>query len=360
VPQDDQDELDYLFSELQASEEEAKGAGPRTVRRGRKAVPAAIGTGRRDTGFNPFTLALKMGYAAAIIIVLIFVTKTAYNYWTSPDRRLPAAERQAARNKKADADDRSRDERKSGKRGLLGAKLSKKTGGIYVSSVPSGALVRVRSVDGQSSSEIFRDPKAQRCTSNSVMELSSGKYEVAVAVKVNDSTLRKYPGYRELRRQLDAGAPKTVLDAYFLPDGAEGVTTVVLPNRPMLLVRNYKCEVIGKEWTPLTSLFLPDRPLSEVIRFLPRKKSYGFDDADVEWELDYYGVPQSERKYIIDALHRVGMVMYRVPNESVYRCFVIQTDGSVTARPYSDPRESRIGGGGAAAPPKGGSSGPPP
>ena len=333
VPADDQSELDYLFSELEASEAEAKGAPPRTVRRGRRPA-GTIGTGRADTGFNPFSLVLKMGYSAAIIIVLILVSKSAYQYWTSPGRSgdpdRPLVERTERDSPK---------QRHGGKRGLLATKLATKKGGIYVSSVPSGALVRVRLKGSGEAVEVFRDPEAQQCTADTALSLDPGRYEVAVAVKINDASLRKYPDYVAFRRKIDAGGGPAVLDAYFLPDGAQEVTTVELPNRPILLLRKYDCEVIGKDWSPLVALFLPDRPLADVIRFLPRKQSYGFEDADVEWELDYYGVRQSDRKYIIDALHRVGMVMYRGRDGSTYRCFAIHMlDGSVTAREYKDPR----------------------
>ena len=339
VPVDDETELDYLFSELEASEAEAKGAPPRTVHRGRRRPPGTIGTGRPDTGFNPFALVLKMGYAAAIIIVLILVFDRVFEYWTSPERQERSAERQAAREEQSDDDRSERSQRKSTKLGLLAAKLSGKKGGIYVNSVPTGAMIRVRPKGTGDAIEVFRDLQAEAYTSNAAIELAAGHYEVGVAIRVNDSHLRTYPDYRALRHEIDSGAPTAVLEAYFLPDNAYQVTTVELLNRPILLVRKYKCEVVGKEWTPLTALFLPDKPVSQLIKFLPRKNSYGFDDADVEWELDYYGVQPNDWKYITKALHRVGMVMYRNATDSTYSCFMIHLeDGSVITRSHRDHR----------------------
>jgi len=322
-----------------------------------------IGTGRPDTGFNPFALVLKMGYAAAIIIVLILVSTRVFKYWKSPERQQRSAERQAARKDEPDRDRSEPSQRKSAKLGLFaGKKLSSKKGGIYVNSVPSGAMIRVRPKGTGDAIEIFRDPQAQAYTSKGAIELPAGCYEVAVAVKINHPTLREYPDYVSFRRKIDAGGGKTVLDAYFLPDGADEVTTVELPYRPMLFVRKYKCEVIGKEWTPLTALFLPDRPISQLIKFLPRKDSYGFDDADVEWELDYYGVHPNDWKYITKALHRMGMVMYRSPTDSTYSCFMIHLlDGSMTTRSHKDHRKlpGRADGEAAPAQFRGKATGPP-
>ena len=355
VPQDDQDDLDYLFSEVEASEAEAKGASPKKMRRGRRRTVGAIATGRADTGFNPLGVALKMAYVAALVIVLIVVAKVSYNAWMSSGGGLSGYDREKAKQAKNEPKQGSKNQKKpSGRQGLVVVKsLNLKKGGIYVSSVPPGAMVRVRKDETATIPEIFRDPEAKRCTANSPVELEPGRYEVAVGVKVNDGNLRKYPEFIALRRKIDSGAPKSVLEAYFLPDGADEITTVELPNQPILIVRKYECEVIGTDWTPLTALFLPDRPLSELMRHLPRTVAYGFNNEDVDWELDYFEVPSADRKLMVDALHRVGMVMYRIPDSATYRRFQINlTEGSLTAAIYRDPRKSVSGGAKSGRPPR--------
>ncbi|MCP4250612.1 MAG: hypothetical protein GY778_26515 [bacterium] len=363
VPQDDQDDLDYLFSEVEASGAEAKGAPPKKIRRGgRRRTAGAITTGRADTGFNPLGVALKMAYVAALVIVLIVVAKVSYNAWTSSGGGgLSGYEQDRAKRPKKDTEPGSKnDKERVGRKGLLTVKsLNTRKGGVYVSSVPPGAMVRVRNVEAASILEIFRDPEAQRCTTNSPVELEPGRYEVAVGVKVNDGNLRKYPEYVALRRKIDSGAPNSVLEAFFQPDGADDMTTVVLPNQPILIVRKYEREVIGKDWTPLTAVFLPDLPMSDLMRHLPRSPAYGFSDDDVKWELEYYGVPATDRKFIIDALHRVGLVMYPNPGRTTYRRFRINLmDGSLTAELFRDPRKSVSGASDSARPPRsGGNSG---
>jgi len=340
VPQDDQDELDMLFSEVESSEAEARGPAPKKVRRKPRSFPAAPSR-RSDEGFNPLAVALKMSYAAGILIVLIFVSKYAYNYWTSPDRKVPEIDRLSAEASKNAAETSGGSSASSGRKGLLTTQLRSGKGGLYVSSVPPEAMVRVRKPESGQVPEIFRDPKADRYTADVPIELDPGVYEVGVAVRVNDAALRDYPDYIKLRRQIDQGAPTAVLREYFLPDQAAEVATVELPNQPVLLVRKYTREVMGTEWTPLTALFLPDRAMAEQMRFLPRRMAYGFEDEDVEFELEYYGVRQADRKFILDALHRTGMVMYPEPGGAAYRCFIIHLlDGSLTSRLYHDDRRS--------------------
>ena len=85
---------------------------------------------------------------------------------------------------------------------------------------------------------------------------------------------------------------------------------------------------------------------------LPRKECYGFDEAYVKRELSYYGVPERDQRYLMDALRRVGMVMYQPPGEHYYRRFSLHlTDGTILSKRHEDPRPPGVGGSGAGAAP---------
>ncbi len=355
VPQNDEDDLDFLFSEVDSGGSggrgSTKGGTASKIRRQTKPKPAVIGRDAGGGGFDPFALALKMGYAAIIIIVLIVAGKYGYQAWQDVSNRVPKEEREERSAKRSeDRSSRGSDRRKSKQRGRIGlaSKLAKKLekkngGGIYVNSVPPGAMVRFRACSPDAPEEIFDDPEAEQAYASdpdNQLEPGPGLYEIAVAVRINDLRLRDYPGYDALSARIRQGAPDRELRDYFLPDGAEEVTTVELPNKPVYLVRKYKVEVVKGDWVPVTALFLPDRPLVELMPFLPHKGAYGVNDEETKWELSFYpGVPKTDWKLITDALRYVGKVMYRLDDQGGYLRFLVHpVDGAVTVREVEDTR----------------------
>jgi hypothetical protein len=343
VPVNEPDDLDSLFAEVEASESHTGGAVSRKTRRAmRRQAPG--GTTQRSTAvFNPFAVALKMAYVAAILIVMILVGRYVYQNWSSFDFGGGSKTKKVV--KEGGGRDRDSGGRKSRGLGLLTTRLNRKHGGIYINSVPAGALVRVRKREPDqgrpSAVAMFGDPDLETYKTNKAVELKAGRYDVVVAVRVSDPHLMvKYPGYKDLRRKIDQGkCTPALLDGFFMPDGASRAGTLELANVGALLYRQYERDVVGTDWTPLTSLFLPYGSPPNTAKYLPRKDSFGFDETYVTGELDYHGVPKRDQKTLIDVLRRVGLAVYQIPGERVYRCFSVNlSDGSIVYTTCEDPR----------------------
>ena len=359
VPVNEPGELESLFSEVAASDSQAPAAVSRKTRRAMKRSAPTVTTPRAGPGFNPFAVAMKMGYGAAIIIVLIVVGNYVYKKW--PTLSFSGGDRSPEVNKVDDEGDRAPGaKRKSRGRGLLITKLNKRRGGIYVNSVPAPALVRLRMREPEESHptalELFRDAELETHKTNKAIELKTGRYDVVVAVKIDNPHLMDYPGYVDLRYKIDDGlAVSGMLDGFFMPDGATEMGIIEMPDLiGTLLYRRYEREVVGADWTPLTSQFLPYGPVARLCKLLPRKDAYGFDEDYVKRELDYYGIPERDQMYLVDALRRVGMVVYQVPGERHFRRLSLTlTDGWIVSTLCEDPRPPDVRGGSVApAPPE--------
>ena len=82
----------------------------------------------------------------------------------------------------------------------------------------------------------------------------------------------------------------------------------------------------------LTALFLPDEPVSELIGYLPKDDGYALDQDQVESELSFWGVPETDHPYLLDALRKVGTITYRTGNPPSYRSFMIApVGGAITS-----------------------------
>ena len=87
VPISEPDDLDSLFSEVESSEGTAAGAPSRKQKRAMQQTGPAVRTERPALSFNPFAVAMKMAYGAAIIIVLIVVGHYVWSSWNEIDWR---------------------------------------------------------------------------------------------------------------------------------------------------------------------------------------------------------------------------------------------------------------------------------
>ena len=85
VPVNEPDDLDSLFAEVEASESQAGGTVSRKTRRAMQRKALGVSAQRSGAGFNPFAVALKMAYAAGILIVMILVGRYLYQNWDSFD-----------------------------------------------------------------------------------------------------------------------------------------------------------------------------------------------------------------------------------------------------------------------------------
>lgn len=326
VPDEREDQLDFLLSEVERSGEYES---PRK-RRATKPKPArgTAGPVRPRSDFNPFAVALKMCYLAIIITVVIVAGKYGYKQWVNFDRARPTAEgeqtdgsisSQAATTERQAA-------RSSAGRGLLWPKLPPNQSGLFLNSVPPGATVLVRRERDASDIPILKDSKVKfRGPAGRKITVSPGCYEVAVAVKLTDPGLMRLPGYHDARRAYDHPDTPTaervkVFENYFLPDRSKRITVETLSDYSQVIVRHYEVEVVKNSWTPETALFLPaDLALSQLMDFLPQKKVFGFDVDAVRVELSFRDVPEGDQQFIIDALYRIGMIPYRLEDQEVKR-----------------------------------------
>jgi hypothetical protein len=345
VPDKAEDEFESLFSEvadLEGGESVSAGTTiPRTRRQRTKAglAPKVARSAETGNGFNPFGWVLTMGYVAGVLIVVIVCVKLGYNYYVSESRKtLPGTE--AQRNDDRQAPDEFRGPapdpiNQPHRPGLIGVVLPSKKGGIYVNSVPKPATVRLRKRDQDTESlidEVFLDERADQAQTDGPIPLDPGEYEVVVALPINNKQLMSYPGYPGLRRLVQQGGSAGRMEDLFLPDESEEFDAFELPNRQWVVARLYHVEVIGTQWLALTALFLPDQPISELIRYLPVKDGYALDEEQVKSELSFWGVPEADHTYLLDALRKVGTITYRTGNPPSYRSFMIApVGGAITS-----------------------------
>jgi hypothetical protein len=338
-------DLEYLFSEVEKTgvyETESDRTRVKRMRGAKRGAKPQVQR-RREPGVNPFGVVLKLCYVCVIVAVLIFVGKKVYNRVTEPEtrRRTPVVA-QPSEGPEGPGSVAAG----GGRMGLLRPKLSREGNGIYVNSVPPGADVLITDRGRISRSEsIFRLPSNQleaTLKSGEVADrLKPGRdYDVYVALRINHPELMRLPGYPDLRRRYEETGDERLFEDYFLPDGATDVRTDRRPNRPTMIVRKYECHVSERTWNPVVALFLPELPLADLLRYLPRQSSFGFREADVEAELEYYGISTGDRKHMVNILSRIGMVPYRDADDGYYRIFAINLmDGSIYRRQgrFGDP-----------------------
>jgi len=326
------EDLEFLFSEVEKTGVYESPADRRRVQR-MKGKPSARPPGPvlGDARVTPYSIVLKLCYVCVLMVLLIIIGKMVYHQVTQV-RTKPAI---ADPHPPAPGDPGSGEERL----GLLRPRLSPGGAGLYVRSVPDGAEIYVtRKGAGRSGSMLGFKPEDVRCV------LSSGEttdrvtvgeeYDVYVVLRINDPELMKLPGYSALRWDYEQTRNDGLFDEYFLPDGSSQVMTDVMPNRPLVVIRKYECKIFDRTWTPVIALFLPELPLSELVRYLPQETSFGFREDEIRAELEYYGIEATDRKYMVDILRRIGMVPYRSASTGLYRIFSINlTDGSIYQRP---------------------------
>lgn len=328
-------DLEYLFSEVEKTGAYDTPIDQKRLQRMRgksKGVPLPKSGG----GLDPFSVVLKICYLCAVVVVLIWVGKTVYRQVTAPET---APGRNGVAGKQPGGSS-SGTPPSASKVGLLQPRLSPGGSGIYVNSVPGGAEVFVTVKGALRKSESVLRCRADQlaCTLRSgeiADRLSPGnEYDIYVALRINDPNLMKLPGYAERRRAHEASGNDNLFEDYFLPDGAVGVMTDILPNGPMKIVRKYECRVFERTWSPVIALFLPDLPLADLLRHLPGQKTFGFNEGEVGAELEFHGIGSTDRKYMIDILRRIGIAPYRDEDTGLYRIFAISlTDGSIYCRP---------------------------
>jgi hypothetical protein len=276
-----------------------------------------------------------MAYVAVILIVVILVGK---NLWPTLRELIPAYRDSQTTPTRAAKEDKPEKRPITKKQatptkeyGLLNPRLDRRgKQGIYVASIPGIAEVRYREGHGNSD-RVGRekegrggkgdlawldDLKTPRLTTPAMIDAGPGDYTVVVTLPINDKQLKnnyrnaKYGEFRgEVEREGKPDKADILVDTYFMPDSAYAVMAVHADR--IMLVREYRATVRPNSWTVLTSLFVPDRSdLREVASYLPRQNNYGFDEVDIRDELTFYNVRNEDHDYIVDILHRIGMISY--------------------------------------------------
>ena len=319
VPDEGNDDLDFLFADVDSAKLKGGTAVKRRPRRSRR----LFGRKPRTAGqFNPFAIVLRMCYAALLICIVVFVArkfiipavKDGFSSRRPPGKVVPP-------------EPGTTHPQRTNQEGLIGVSGRD---GLYVSSVPPNAMYyciedgkvpardTIRTVEGHT----------QRRADTDLLRLPPGKYAVDVVLPTNDARLNDralpyYAQYRELRRALQDAtdeAAKRLLEEFFVPDEAwpvfiersEGRTYVVRRYREVEIKVNKRSEGVRALFVP--KITHPGRDafsISELVNnYLPKADSYNFDEQYVMDELDFFEVPEVDRTWVIKGLKRVGVMPF--------------------------------------------------
>lgn len=337
VPDNAASDLDYLFREIEETGEK----DTRYRRPKKKRVRKPWFQDLRREGFDPFSLALKMCYLAVLVIIVYVVMQKAVMplvrgtkplpFFRAPERPIPTEDSEGITRR---GQDRSR------RAGLVG---NAQIAGLYVSSIPTGATAYVIEASrAPTSGRIAMLPNVRRVeTDAAVPHLPDGEYFVEVALPWHDKRLSEYQDYWSLRRAIENSNElerRRLLEAYFIPDDAVDVF-VHEAEEQIYLVRQYRATVQRDRSKGVQSIFLPRIAHSGgagfaiepiVVKYAPSERRYEFDVELVNNELAYYGVRVTDRPLVVEALHRMGVISYMMPDGST-RLFRIGIDDGVFA-----------------------------
>ena len=339
VPEGSHDELESLFTEVEQTGEfdaHVTKAGRKQHRSVAKAARRAA-SGKPAAGLDPFSVALKMTYAAVAIIVVA----VAFNQGPKWYKQLVGnrGDQQATPTPSPAGNTGDGGRPRPGQRmGLVEHKLPKGQDGIFVACTPAGHEVyKVSQKDAgkwDDSTAITSVSDARvRPQINGTSRTNPGSYVIGVALRINNSELMKLPGYREIRRQIEnqTADDNQLVSQYFVPDGSIS-THVERAGGVIYVVRLYEIEVRRAKWEPVRALFLPREDLEKLMHYLPRKVAYRFNESDIRSELEFYAVPENDQIYILDALERLGRIVYPLEHGG-YRVFQIDIEnGSLNSR----------------------------
>jgi len=321
VPENRGDDLDFLLRDVEQSIAASTPARRRFswFRRRRRAnvVP-----------FDPFTIIVRMCYAAGLIIVVVVVAKS----FVLPlfeeggiARRVTGTARPAS----AKEESPSRRPAAASQTGLMGAAPN----GLYIASTPPGASVFVvdeakAPLRGRISEIIGCHPSR---ANGEPLRLPDGTYLVEVVLpwndpRLNDMNLPYYDAYRAFRRSIERASEQErirLMEDFLVPDEA-AAAFIHQTDEQIYLVRQYRgVEVRGGKSEGVRALFLPRLEAGEkkgfsiaqlVLHAIPKQTAYSFSENHVKTELDYYGVSSADWEFVIEALRRIGVIPYVTPD----------------------------------------------
>ena len=352
VPDDANDEMDFLFGDDEAENSEDRDAkSTRGARSGRGSMPFK----RRSRSTDPFAIVTKMSYVAVFLIAAIFIGKKyawpMFNDAFLTEQKPLKVEPPASPTATPSPTVARTPGIPSRKYGLINPRLDRRgKEGVYINAVPPNARVYHRPFDDAADPNDFEwllNPNVARINRPPyIQDLKPGVHEVVVMYAISDRQLKQYRdyGYNEFRKKVEkelgnkdhSNGADEIARLYFTPDDALD-TRVVRIRDVVNIVRRYRIVVRRAEWRVLTPLFLPERcEMLELVKFLPKKKdNFGIDSTDLQEELAYYEVPREDRGFIEDILGRIGSISYGWDDGKVrsYRILKISpVDGVFTAR----------------------------
>lgn len=327
VPEQTGDALEFLFEEeVERAVEEGAASANKARRRPRRPKRKA-----KRGDFNPFAFCLKLGYAAALIIILylgvIEVILPAFETARSGESGIddPAVSPGAIRKPLPGAQPATPN------RGLNLPPLDGRPG-LYVASTPGTTRIHYALAEklGNVSGRISGNSECKTAVSGSkITNAPEGIYVVEVSIPLNSPELRGYPEWNTFRSKMFDGSDDRVDEAkrYFLPDEADEIYVYddEIDGQPHLVRQYRNVRISPGRWTQIRPLFLPrvydDQnggfALDRVIRYLPKGKTYKFDRTIVSDDLDVYRIPPKDWQFAMDALERVGAIPYKMPDGTV-------------------------------------------
>ncbi|MEK7710431.1 MAG: hypothetical protein AAB341_00920 [Planctomycetota bacterium] len=346
VPETEDANLDFLLGEI-----EQTGTPVEERKRRRRLFPRrrAVRGLRKERSFDPFGIILRLCYFALLLaIVIVVARKFVIPMFDAEERaRRLGATGVAATAPSSEPMTTTKHARRDGPGLITESSLS----GLYVSSTPKGAEVYiVEESKAPASGRISRLAALSALRTDGIISgVADGKYVVEVAFPWNDPSLsnpslsnhQDYLNFRRSIERVSDAQRRQLVDDYFIPDEATDAFVVETDDR-IFFVRQYRgVDVRQGRSKGVRSLFLPrlgkreGRPFSIeplVVGYIPDVRAYAFDEAHVRNELNYYGVAETDVRFVIEALTRIGVIPYTTPDRRL-RMFKIDIhDGAFTAR----------------------------
>ena len=319
VPDEGGDDLDFLFAEV--GQPKAKVGAASRRKRGKPGRLLAKGSRGRGS-FNPFALVLRMCYAALLICIVVFVGKK----WVIPliqhGFSSPVVERE-----QDSSPPPSTDRQRPRGKGLAG--ISGRAGLFVGSTPPNATFYCIEESKATHARRISEVPGHVQWRANTdPLRLAEGVYAVEVImptndIRLNNRSLPSYEAYRRLRYSVRTASDeecRRLLEEFFVPDKAWPVF-IDKTEEKTYIVRQYRGVTVGSDRrsSGVRALFLPKIMLPGghkfsvaqlVTSYLPKERTYVFDEQYVREELEFFHVPKSDRTFVLEGLARIGVMPY--------------------------------------------------
>jgi len=346
VPETQDANLNFLLDEIEQSGVPAKEPRRRKPFFGRR---PAVRDLRKDRSVDPFDVILRLCYFAVLIVIVIVVVRKFVLPMSDAEeraRRLGGADGSVTTSLTETVEKTARPRRDG-----MGLTTESSLSGLYVGSTPPGAEAFViEESKGPAFGRINRIAGAGTIRTNRFFtHLTDGTYLVEIAFSWNDPSLsdpslsnyQEFLGFRRSIERASDAQRKQLVEDYFVPDEAADAFVAETDER-IFFVRQYRGVTMREGRSKgVRALFLPRlgkrngrafsiEPL--MFGYIPDVRAYAFDEGHARNELNYYGVPEAEQRFVIEGLQRIGVIPYSA-SDGRLRMFKIDIhDGAFTAR----------------------------